>query len=139
MKHNSRVVGGAQALLRLSPGLVRLPDVCFTPWDAIVDEDEEGPFQDTPPALVVEVLSPSNTATAMLRKLSDYADAGGKLAWYVDPRRQEVDVYVAARLKSKKTLTTGDTLSGGKVLPGFTLPVERIFEDRRPPKPKKKT
>ena len=75
----------------------------------------------------------------MLRKLSDYADAGVKLAWYVDPRRQEVDVYVAARLKSKKTLTTGDTLSGGKVLPGFTLPVERIFEDRRPPKPKKKT
>lgn len=138
MKHNLGVVGGAQALLRLSPGLVRLPDVCFTPWEAIADEDEEGAFQDAPPALVVEVLSPSNTATAMLRKLTDYASAGVKLAWYVDPRRQEVDVYVAARLKSKRTLTLADTLSGGKVLPGFTLPVKTIFEDRRPPKPKKK-
>jgi len=138
LKHNLGVVGGAQALLRLSPGLVRLPDFCFTPWDAIADEDEEGAFQDAPPALVVEVLSPSNTATAMARKLGDYATAGVKLAWYVDPRRREVDVYVAAELKSKKTLTTADTLSGGKVLPGFKLPVKTIFEDRRPPKPKKK-
>ena len=138
LKHNLGVVGGAQALLRLRPGLVRLPDVCFTPWDAIADEDEDGAFQDAPPALVVEVLSPSNTATAMARKLEDYAVAGVKLAWYVDPRRREVDVYVNARLKSKKTLTTADTLSGGKVLPGFSLPVKTIFEDRRPPKSKKK-
>ena len=138
LKHNLGVIGGAQALLRLRSGLVRLPDVCFTPWSAIVDEDEDEAFQDAPPALVVEVLSPSNTAKAMARKLEDYADAGVKLAWYVDPRRQEVDVYVAAKLKSKKTLTTADTLSGGKVLPGFTLPVKAIFEDRRPPKAKKK-
>ncbi len=139
LKHNLGVMGGAQALLRLRPGLVRLPDFCFTPWGAIVDEDQENAFQDAPPALVVEVLSPSNTAKAMARKLEDYATAGVKLAWYVNPRRQEVDVYVNARLKSKKTLTTADTLSGGKVLPGFTLPVKTIFEDRRPPKPKKKT
>lgn len=138
LKHNLGVIGGAQALLRLGPGLVRLPDFCFTPWSAIVDEDEEDAFQDAPPALVVEVLSPSNTAKAMARKLEDYATAGVKLAWYVNPRRQEVDVYVNARLKSKKTLTTADTLSGGKVLPGFTLPVKTIFENRRPPKPKKK-
>ena len=138
LKHNLGVMGGAQALLRLRPGLVRLPDVCFTPWDTIADEDEDGAFQDAPPALVVEVLSPSNTAKAMARKLEDYAAAGVKLAWYVDPRRREVDIYVAARLKSKKTLTVADTLSGGKVLPGFTLPVKTIFEDRRPPKSKKK-
>lgn len=138
LKHNLGAMGGAQALLRLRPGLVRLPDVCFTPWDAIVDEDEEGAFQDAPPALVVEVLSPSNTAKAMARKLEDYAAAGVKLAWYVDPRRQEVDVYVNARLKPKKTLTLTDTLSGGKVLPGFTLPVATIFKNRRPAKPKKK-
>lgn len=138
LKHNLGVIGGAQALLRLHPGLVRLPDFCFTPWDLIADEDEEDAFQDAPPALVVEVLSPSNTAPAMARKLGDYAAAGVKLAWYVDPRRREVDVYVAAELKSKKTLTMADTLSGGKVLPGFKLPVKTIFEDRRPTKPKKK-
>ncbi len=138
LKHNLGAIGGSQALLRLRPGLVRLPDICFTPWDAIVDEDEDGAFQDAAPALVVEVLSPSNTATAMARKLEDYAAAGVKLAWCVNPRRQEIDVYVNARLKSKKTLTLADTLPGGKVLPGFTLPVKTIFEDRRPPKPKKK-
>ena len=139
-EHNLGVVGGAKAPLRLAPGLVRMPDCCFTPWESTEDEVEEDIFQFVAPALIVEVLSPHNPGNDADRvmKLGDYARAGVKLVWYIDSVRKEVDVYPGGRVKSKKTFTVGEALSGGKVLPGFTLPVKTIFEDRRPPKPKKK-
>ncbi len=139
-KHNLGVVGGAMCPMRLAPGLVRMPDAYFITWGLIQDEVEGDTFRYSTPELIIEVLSPHNPGNDadIIMKLGDYSRAGVKLAWYVDSVRKEVDVYDAARLKSKKTLTMTDTLSGGKVLPGFELPLKTIFEDRRPPKPKKK-
>ena len=54
--------------------------------------------------------------------------------WYVDPERKEVDVYPKGNAKRKKTLTVDDTLDGGTLLPGFAVPVSRIFESRAPMK-----
>ena len=54
--------------------------------------------------------------------------------WYVDPERKEVDVYPRGNPKRKKTVGVGGTLDGGDVLPGFTLPVAKIFEKRAPAK-----
>jgi hypothetical protein len=48
--------------------------------------------------------------------------------WYVDPERKEVDVYPKGNPKRKKTLGANDTLDGGDVLPGFTLPVRDWLE-----------
>jgi Uma2 family endonuclease len=67
-------------------------------------------------------------------KLDEYAKAGVKLVWYVDPERKEVDVFPKANAKRKKTVGLGGTLDGGEVLPGFTLPVAKIFEKRAPAK-----
>jgi hypothetical protein len=50
----------------------------------------------------------------------------------VFPERKEVDVYVKGVFV--KTAALDDTLDGADVLPGFTLPVRRIF-----PKAKKTT
>jgi len=133
---------GSQAYLRLFPGTVRMPDVAFIRWDSMADPDEledpAGAFLDTAPDLIVEVLSPGNTAGEMTRKLGEYATAGVKIVWIVDPETQTVEVFTKAKLKHKKTYTIGDTLDGGKVLPGFTLPVETIFAKRAPGKGKKK-
>ena len=38
---------------------------------------------------MVEVLSEGNTPAEMQIKLGEYAAAGVKLVWYVDPERQE--------------------------------------------------
>jgi Uma2 family endonuclease len=72
-------------------------------------------------------------------KLDEYAKAGVKLVWYVDPDRKEVDVYPKGNPKRKKTLSVNDTLTGGDVLPDFSVPVARIFESRAPKKGQKKT
>jgi Uma2 family endonuclease len=113
-----------------------MPDVSFIRWDSVDDPDEienpAGAFLEYPPDLAVEVLSPGNTRGEMEIKLEEYARAGVKLVWYVDPKRKEVDVYPRANPKRKKTVTMAGLLDGGDVLPGFSLPVAKIFEKRAP-------
>ncbi len=139
---NIGLVAGADGLIRFKLELVRIPDVSFIRWDSVEDtdliENPAGAFLDVPPDLAVEVLSPSNTRREMEIKLDEYAKAGVKLVWYVDPERKEVDVYPKANPKRKKTLTAADTLDGNAVLPGFSVPVARLFESRAPKKGKGK-
>lgn len=135
-------VSGADGSIRFKLDLVRVPDVSFIRWDSVSDtdviENPAGAFLEVPPDLAVEVLSPSNTRREMEIKLDEYAKAGVKLVWYVDPERKEVDVYPKGNPKRKKTLCENDTLDGGTVLPGFALQVARIFESRAPKKGGKK-
>lgn len=139
---NLGVAAGAKGPIRLRPNLVRVPDLSFVRWDSVDDpseiENPAGAFLEVPPDLAVEVLSPSNTRREMEIKLAEYAKAGVRLVWYVDPEREEVDVYVGGDPKSKTTLGTDNTLDGGDVLPGFAVKVGRIFESRAPATPPKK-
>lgn len=54
--------------------------------------------------------------------------------WYVDPEHKTVEVFQKGSARRKKTLGTSDTLDGGDVLPGFVVPVARLFESRAPAK-----
>jgi Uma2 family endonuclease len=138
MENNIGIAAGADGLIRFKLDLVHLPDVSFVRWDSVEDTDEienpAGAFLEVPPDLAVEVLSPSNTRREMEIKLAEYAKAGVKLVWYVDPEQKEVEVYPRGNPKRKKTLGVEETLDGGDVLPGFTLPVAKIFEKRAPGK-----
>lgn len=77
------------------------------------------------PALAVEVLSPGNTREEMDRKLQDYFAAGVRLVWNVDPEARAVTVYTAPDRSC--VLAEDQTLDGGDVLPGFTLPLRKLF------------
>ncbi len=135
-------VAGAQGGLRFKVGLVRYPDTSFIRWDSVEDtdqiEDPDGAFLEVAPDLVVEVLSEGNTRREMAIKLDEYAKAGVKLAWYVDPERKEVTVYPKAKTRGSKVVGLDGSLDGGAVLPGFTLPVAKIFEKRAPARKAKK-
>lgn len=135
-EHNLGLVAGSDGMIRFNLDLVRMPDVSFIRWDSVGDTDEienpAGAFLEVPPDLAVEVLSPSNTRREMEIKLAEYAKAGVKLVWYVDPERKEVDVFPKGNPKRKKTLGENDTLEGNSVLPGFAVKVSRIFESRAP-------
>jgi len=126
----------SQGFFQLRHGLVRAPDVSFIRWDRVGSRGAA--FFEAAPDLAVEVLSPSNTRKEMEIKLEEYAKAGVKLVWYVDPERKEVDVFPKGNAKRKKTFTLADTLDGGDLLPGFTLPVAKIFENPAPAIPGKK-
>src|SRR5262249_41032220 len=78
------------------------------------------------PDLAVEVLSESNTRAEMARKREEYFRAGVQLVWEVDPDVRTVTIYSAPN--SFAGLDESQTLDGGTVLPGFTLPIRRWFE-----------
>ncbi len=83
----------------------------------------------------MEILSESNTAGEMETKLRDYFRSGTRLVWYVDPEPRTVRVYTSPR--KSVLLTEQDTLDGGKVLPGFRLPIKKWFQ-RASRKPRSK-
>jgi len=125
-KNDLGIVLGADGMLRLGRGLVRIPDVSFISWQRLpgrVFPREE--IWSIAPDLVVEIISRGNTREEMDRKLLDYFAAGVRLAWYVYPAAGEVRVY--EKPDAYTTRTAADTLDGGDVLPGFRLPLLSLF------------
>jgi Uma2 family endonuclease len=79
------------------------------------------------PDLAVEVVSPSETARDLNRKV-DALLAGGSLAvWVIYPEEQEVRVFVPGGTSYTRR---GDEMLGiPELLPGWELPVAKLFED----------
>lgn len=129
-QHDLGIIAGEEGPLRLSPGLVRKPDVTFIAWERLPNEELPAePIPDLAPDLAVEVLSASNTKREIDRKLQEYFAAGTRLAWVLDPKRRTVRVHTSAT--EFRTLSENDTLDGGEVLPGFQLPIRDWFERAR--------
>jgi Uma2 family endonuclease len=125
---NLGLVTGPDGTIELMAGLVRIPDVAFTHWDRL--PGRRSPTTAIPrlaPNLAVEVLSRSNTSGEMAVKRQDYFSAGVELVWEIDPDARTVAVYASAT--DVTTLTELDTLDGGSVLSGFTLPLQSLFAE----------
>ena len=123
---NLGLVVGPDGMLKLMPGLVRIPDVSFLSWDRI--PGGKVPSEAIPPIspdLAVEVLSESNTKREMARKRREYFASGTRLVWEVDPESRTVAIYDAP--ERFQTLSQTDTLDGGDLLPGFTLRLVDLF------------
>ena len=77
--------------VRLWPGKIREPDILFV---AKEHSDRIGEQAYGPPDLVVEVLSPGTRRTDRLEKTVEYARAGVREYWIVDPHGQAVEVFI---------------------------------------------
>jgi Uma2 family endonuclease len=113
-------------MMRLAPGLVRLPDVSFISWERLPGRKiPHKEIWDLAPDLAIEVISRGNTRQEMARKLTDYFSAGVRLVWYVYPAACEVQAYESP--DKCVTLSAEGTLDGGQVLLGFQLPLSTLF------------
>jgi Uma2 family endonuclease len=120
------VVLGADATLRLWPGRVREPDVCFISWDRLPGREmPEEPIPHLAPELAIEVLSPSNTKKEMLLKRQDYFRSGVLEVWEIQPKTQTAEVYTSPT--KRRHVGKDDVLHGGDILPGFVLPLAKLF------------
>lgn len=119
--------------MRLARGIVRAPDVSFFLWQHATtpEEDRKNPIANTFPDLAVEVVSRSNTPKELARKRKEYFKAGTTLVWQVYPKTRTVEVYTSPT--RFRTLTIGDTLDGGEILPGLQIPLKRLFGRRTKP------
>jgi Uma2 family endonuclease len=111
--------------LETDPATVRAPDVAFVRQDRIPPEGEPEGFWDIAPDLVVEIASPSESAPMIQGKVTDYLRAGTRLIWVIYPDTQTVTEFRS--LAEARILTAEDSLAGGEVVPGFTLPLSRLF------------
>jgi len=124
--HDLGVISGPDGMIRLFPGMIRLPDVAFISWERLAAV--KGPRQavtDAVPDLAIEVLSAGNTAGEMERKVRDYFAAGVRLVWLVDPHDRNVRVYRSPN--EVGLLRVGDAVNGGDVLRGFSIELRELF------------
>ena len=125
---NLGLVTGADGMIRLFAGLVRIPDVAFTSWDRLPGgKVPDQPIPELAPDLAIEVLSRSNTASEMDRKLHEYFSSGVRLVWVIDPDERSGTVYTASNQSNR--YFEGDQLSGSDVLPGFSVLLSDLFAE----------
>lgn len=109
---------------------VLAPDVGFVSHERLPDSAQIEGFVPAAPDLAVEVFSPSQSHTQLMRKVMLYLRYGTRHVWLVDPGYETVSVYAA---QSSGTMLTqvyerDGIISGEEVLPGFTIPVAEVFE-----------
>lgn len=108
------------------PDTVRGADVAFYSYRRVPKDAEPEGYPDAIPELVFEVLSPTDSWARMLRKVSEYLEAGVLVVCVVAPNQSKVYVHrpdaPAVELAEEDEFTLSD------VLPGFRIPVRQFFE-----------
>jgi Uma2 family endonuclease len=88
-QHPLGIMTGSDGMVKITTGLVRIPDVAFFSWDHLPGRVvPTEPIPQVPIDLAVEVLSKTNSRREMKQKLGDYIAAGARLVWYIDPRKR---------------------------------------------------
>jgi Uma2 family endonuclease len=118
-KHGSQWVRGS-----------RIPDVMF--YAGTRFEDYEAQTEDANlrpialiPDLVVEVVSPTDRASDITRKVNAYLKDGVRLIWVIDPQVRTANIYAPGQLIMM--LNEDDLLRGGDVIPGFEMLLKDVF------------
>ncbi len=129
------LVGAPDAMMRLRPGLIRLPDVSFISWPRLLAADAHTKtIAPLGPDLAVEILSEGNTSQEIDQKRRDFFASGTKLVWIIDPKARTAKVYDDPEHPNQMALIREtEVLHGGSVLPGFELALADLFADLDPP------
>ena len=110
---------------RLRPDTVRAPDVAFVREERRSLVNWKG-YSDFAPDLAVEILSPSDEARQLNRKIRQYLEAGTHTVWVLDADSQSVSVY--ERTGSFRMLGAREIIDAPELLPGFSIQVQSLFE-----------
>ncbi|HEX3449722.1 MAG TPA: Uma2 family endonuclease [Isosphaeraceae bacterium] len=108
--------------------LKRRPDVAFVSakrW-SLKQEVPDTETWDVVPDLTVEVVSESNSANAVARKIEEYFQAGVQKVWVIYPSTSKIYVYDSPT--RVRILQLGDELEGEAIIPGFHVPLSTLFK-----------
>ncbi|BBL76599.1 hypothetical protein MishRS11D_36970 [Methylomagnum ishizawai] len=108
-----------------NPDTVRAPDAAFVSRARFEAVGNTRKFWPGAPDLAVEVISPGDGYTEVQDKAFDWLAAGTRMVVVADPRKRRITVYRS--LSDIRVLTDQDTLDGGDVVPGWSVPVASIF------------
>ncbi len=108
---------------RTLPQTVRRPDISFFNADRWRQcNPDEIPLPGAPD-IAVEVLSPSESAIDVHRKIAEYLKTGSQEVWLLDFSNQEIFVHTSSAVR---LLRSGDLLKS-ELLPGFSVSVSDVL------------
>ena len=109
-------------------GTLLLPDVAFISKERapLPDLDTFAPIM---PDLAVEIISPSQDWEEMRGKVEIYLRHRTSMVWLIHPKEQSAEMWTTADdgTPQSATIDVDGELSGGAVLPGFSLPLRHLF------------
>ncbi len=108
-------------------GASPVPDISVYRWDR-VPVDGKGRVANeffTSPDLVVEIVSPGQSVTALFRKCIWYVENGVGITLLVDP--DDETIFVFRPNQAPRALRDNDRIQISDVLPGFGSTVSEIF------------
>lgn len=111
-------------LLARDPDTVKAPDFAFISTQRLPASDASS-FVSVVPDIVLETRSPSDRGPAVAEKIGEWLNVGVRMALDLDPKRQTLTLYRPGA--EPVLLGPEDTFEGGDVLPGFLLPLSRLF------------
>ena len=112
-------------ILSTNPDTVRAPDAAFVSAERLPAGDLPAGYLHLAPDLVVEVVSPSDTASELQSKVFMWLRAGCRLVWVVYPATRSVTVYRSR--EDVRVLGADDVLDGSPVFEGFSAEVRDLF------------
>ena len=119
--------GGADWGFRLSsnPDTVRAPDFAFVRAERIPASGIPDGFWEGAPDLAVEIISPSNRFSDMMRKAIEYLEAGTRLVWIIDPEDRSATILHPDGRPIR--IDEDGVLDGEDILAGFVLPLRDVL------------
>ena len=120
-----RVFSEAGYKLSEDPATWIQPDVSFLGMERVAATDPDGYFLGAP-ELAIEMVSPSETARTLNRKVDALLAAGSLAVWVVYPDERKVRVFLSDGTSYR--LDPEDVLSLAGFLPGWEVPVAKLFE-----------
>lgn len=123
--HRLGFVFGAETgfILDRNPDTVLGPDIAFVRSERI--STLPNGYLEMVPDLIVEVISPGQSRSKIEKKTLQWLEHGALEVWLVNPKTRTVDIRRPTG--ENQILQEGDEVTGGDLVPGFRIPVSRIF------------
>ena len=126
-EHDLGVVLAAETGFKIesNPDLVRAPDASFVRKDRLPKTVWNKYFPGVPD-LAVEVVSPDDTKREVAEKVNMWLAHGTVSCWVADPEAMTRTIHRTG--DEPLRLATQDNITNEPTLPGFVLPISKIFK-----------
>ncbi|MEW6366078.1 MAG: Uma2 family endonuclease [Acidobacteriota bacterium] len=121
------VVGEVGIFTARNPDSVRGADVAYISHDRLSRRRSPHGFLDVAPELIVEIMSPDDRWSEVMKKLDEYFRIGVLVIWVADPASRTV--YAYRSITRVSAFGPADVLAADEVLPGFAVPVADLFQE----------
>lgn len=111
------------------PDSVRGPDIAYFSYERLPPDEDPEAYPDVAPEIVWEVVSPGDSWTKVLDKVREYLLSNVLVACVIDPKPRTFTTFLPDR--PEEVLKVGDIWRAAEILPGFELPLDKVFRRGR--------